>query len=768
MKKETVNTFTGGMNKDLNPLVTPNDILTDALNAQMLTFNGDELSLQTDAGNTKIKVGNDFIKLSEGFYPLGIKEYGGVLYIVSGRSIENNLKSLEENSDYFLYDVIRFKGNYYYCNENTHIDSIPETLDSKWTSLGSDVNDARKAFDLVEFGSYPAPEFSDDQILHGIGAKLTHNNIYKNFVINNNFFKTGRRIRFTVGQNDELSNVDINDNPKKIYIVRLLHQLDNGILDLTDDVWRSFKEHKINTGDPANHWLTSTMFYYYCPTRFKGKLQLQVILDEPKYFRLVNNPILEDSDNIEYSNTLEFNLEWENSDNIQITSIEYRIKYSGIIDTSISQNGWIRIPENTSQYLPTTNKENSYNFTINIPYENTINFETHRSIEYEIIPKFSNNGIIINDSELPEEFKNKYKITGTKLLDQKYNEIYFNLVDGICKGNGYREYQRAILRNRDGNVGMDLEPSDTDYIYLRKDTDIVPENSEVVAYYTINDNKPVLEPLNNNQEELKQEMDSKHPGLFEHLKTMFENTSIQLQDSSCLNMTIKLRFNLEIPIESSNKLASGYSIIATQPSISREPLPIFSLDGRTFEIDITSSDDLKLNIYFEPLSFSIIRTIKKESFEDNKIYDFGIITKMSGNGWFINPENTPSKNSFSYDSITQWNKELGEHIFENNLFKVQKGSGVSKNLSVRYYPNTYTFAIYVNPAITYNEVVNGPDGNILIPFTVLGEELTGDYVNISNPSNYIKIGKDELGYVILTKNNNVRAYILQFPEGGSI
>ena len=129
MKKETVNTFTGGMNKDLNPLVTPNDILTDALNAQMLTFNGDELSLQTDAGNTKIKVGDDYIKLTEGFYPLGIKEHGGVLYIVSGK------KGLNEN------------GN-------------PDT--SK---------------DEIEFGSYPAPEFSADKELYGTGATLTHNNI---------------------------------------------------------------------------------------------------------------------------------------------------------------------------------------------------------------------------------------------------------------------------------------------------------------------------------------------------------------------------------------------------------------------------------------------------------------------------------------------------------------------------------------------------------------------------------------------------------------
>jgi hypothetical protein len=42
MKKETINTFTGGMIKDLHPLTTPNNVLTDALNATLITYNGNE------------------------------------------------------------------------------------------------------------------------------------------------------------------------------------------------------------------------------------------------------------------------------------------------------------------------------------------------------------------------------------------------------------------------------------------------------------------------------------------------------------------------------------------------------------------------------------------------------------------------------------------------------------------------------------------------------------------------------------------------------
>ena len=58
----------------------------------------------------------------------------------------------------------------------------------------------------------------------------------------------------------------------------MAHQLESGVLDLTDDIWAKFKEHKSSTSD-SSHWLTSKTFNYYCPTHYKGKLQLQLILD---------------------------------------------------------------------------------------------------------------------------------------------------------------------------------------------------------------------------------------------------------------------------------------------------------------------------------------------------------------------------------------------------------------------------------------------------------------------------------------------------------
>lgn len=67
------------MVKDLVPLVTPNDVLTDALNATLITYNGNEFQLQNDMGNVKV----ERAKLPVNFVPIGMKEYGGIIYIVA-------------------------------------------------------------------------------------------------------------------------------------------------------------------------------------------------------------------------------------------------------------------------------------------------------------------------------------------------------------------------------------------------------------------------------------------------------------------------------------------------------------------------------------------------------------------------------------------------------------------------------------------------------------------------------------------------------------
>ena len=79
MKSEAVNSFNDGLVKDMNELNTPDKVLTDCLNGTLITYNGNELSLQNDMGNAR--VGTSY--LNPGYIPVGMKEYGGIIYVAS-------------------------------------------------------------------------------------------------------------------------------------------------------------------------------------------------------------------------------------------------------------------------------------------------------------------------------------------------------------------------------------------------------------------------------------------------------------------------------------------------------------------------------------------------------------------------------------------------------------------------------------------------------------------------------------------------------------
>lgn len=109
MKQNATNEFKDGLNLDLHPIVTPNTVLTDNLNGTFITYNGNEFCLQNDRGNEYVT------SLSEGYIPIGIKEYNGILYIVSvnGNKTEiGTYPSLENTSsdDASFYNIdLRFE-----------------------------------------------------------------------------------------------------------------------------------------------------------------------------------------------------------------------------------------------------------------------------------------------------------------------------------------------------------------------------------------------------------------------------------------------------------------------------------------------------------------------------------------------------------------------------------------------------------------------------------------------------------------------------------
>lgn len=73
------NSFQEGLIMDFSPSVTRNDCMTSALNATLLTFNGNEMSLQNDMGNGRVETAF----LPEGYTPVGTCEFGDIIYIIS-------------------------------------------------------------------------------------------------------------------------------------------------------------------------------------------------------------------------------------------------------------------------------------------------------------------------------------------------------------------------------------------------------------------------------------------------------------------------------------------------------------------------------------------------------------------------------------------------------------------------------------------------------------------------------------------------------------
>lgn len=83
--EQTVNQFNKGLQMDTHPMVQGTDTLSDALNATFVTMNGNEVILQNDMGNRKI----DNAYLPSGYEPVGMKEYGGIIYVAAYNPLTN-------------------------------------------------------------------------------------------------------------------------------------------------------------------------------------------------------------------------------------------------------------------------------------------------------------------------------------------------------------------------------------------------------------------------------------------------------------------------------------------------------------------------------------------------------------------------------------------------------------------------------------------------------------------------------------------------------
>lgn len=106
LRQSQTNTFSDGLNMDLHPISTPNTIMTDCVNGTMITYNDNEFILQNERGNSKIEGAT----LSPGFIPIAMKEYGGIIYIVSynPQTQENEIGTYPSPSQYTTANELEF------------------------------------------------------------------------------------------------------------------------------------------------------------------------------------------------------------------------------------------------------------------------------------------------------------------------------------------------------------------------------------------------------------------------------------------------------------------------------------------------------------------------------------------------------------------------------------------------------------------------------------------------------------------------------------
>lgn len=84
MRQQEANQFDKGLSLDTNAIAMDNHTLSGALNATMITMNGNELVLQNDMGNAKV----ESAYLPSGYVPVGMQEFGGIVYVASYNPFE--------------------------------------------------------------------------------------------------------------------------------------------------------------------------------------------------------------------------------------------------------------------------------------------------------------------------------------------------------------------------------------------------------------------------------------------------------------------------------------------------------------------------------------------------------------------------------------------------------------------------------------------------------------------------------------------------------
>lgn len=521
--------------------------------------------------------------------------------------------------------------------------------------------------------------------------------LYEYLTLNAADFKTSRYVQFTAATGD-FSNVSVYSGSSytpKFYKLKLFHQLNNGYLDLTDDIWKKYIAWSTKT---SNHWCSDTSFKYYCPSQYKGKLVSSIQIEDLYKFQLSAIPTWKINGQLNYDltlsvdNSLKMDIVPTNGC-VKIFKIQFEYTIDGetiimpLIDAKIA---------NVYGNISITSIE-----LLNIPavYKDKV-------LEYKITPKIGLTGGDYYDGDLPIEFLENYTIIGRTTISTEFDGAKFipmlnNTTCDLVKVT--RINNEYVLADDNGNyIDPAYDPSTIPYIFIRNGC--TPQaNAVIVGTYDVINYKP---KLNTPWLEIVDTV----------ILNMFEQEIVEFNDSTCrtiIDPNISLTLNF-------NNFSTDATIEILQPGY-----PIQTLTGfATNTAILTIIKDINITVNIVRNGFQDV-TIANTGFDENTSLNIAMIASIG--------EYDTMYQDGSYD---YWIKWPTTSVVPDNLV-LSYFIGTDPIPTGSSLPLSYTIGVGYESAVR-NWQVGSPA--IIAKTLENGINLSTSYYNITIPSNYAMIG----------------------------
>lgn len=521
--------------------------------------------------------------------------------------------------------------------------------------------------------------------------------LYKYNTLNKEFFKSGRYAVFTQFLTSDYNNISRYDSSgnyiAKFYKVKLYHQLNNGYLDLTEDVWTKYRA----SGLTDVHWFGNPNFKYYCPNQYKGKLSASVEIEDAYNFKLSNIPNIT-TDGSTFTLNLQVNVTPKDNVIIGFGSISI---YSLVVKYSIDG-----VANAIEVAVP------SVLDPINISITNIPLADKDKLLTYSITPKITVEGFTdVYYEELPEEFFNTYNINGTVRISTDLQGISFTPIaqnydcDLAVNSKIYNEF---ILTDENGvYLTNTLTVSTTPYVFLRNGAQQTA-GTILLGIYDVINNKPLVHTPTSLP-------------LDAVVISLFEKTTAETPSADCVaQTTITLTINFNIA------LSTGTTVSITQ-SGEPEQYVVGSLLS-TLVFNVVSGKAIKIEVKRSGYTAILLTNL---IYSANTIINLAFITNV-----LFKVSSNPLDNSGNY--WVEWSSSESIPTTLSLLYDVDASSGSAGHDLAASITPLWNGTKYMSELIPVLDVTKMTVWSVLLSAT--NTNVTTTYANISDNSKYGIIG----------------------------